>query len=394
MSHRTAKKNLIANGLRAPREAIIGPIVAYIAFVMELTLTPLLLPAIMAQFDLTVGDLAWLFNSYGAAVAAGVLFCGYCGDNLDTKRVFGLGVALFASGSLLSATAQNYEMFIVGRILQGIGSGVFSPLVPIFLTRASPRAPGRALIVWGSISGYIAAFAPLLYASVLGEHSWRFAFAFVAIIAAVALVLSLGPHAPSESEPDSARNRGYSAILRSRGLLLTFAYVFCTYGCITYYLFQLPVLLSENEIVTSYIGVFLSMTWLCFSGLSTLLRNFVDRHHIQVIMLVAPLLIAGGVLLLFNHQSILFVALSSISVGAGLACSNAPSTQLILRFAPAGMSAVATSLDITFARLGGIAAVSILVGFEAKYVSFAVCLLCLFAAICAVNVSRLCVRAS
>lgn len=391
-SSQSTEFNKIANGLLAPRTAIIGPIAAYIAFVMELTLTPLLLPAIKSQFDISVGDLAWVFNSYGAAIAVGVLFCGCCGDALNKMRIFGSGVALFAAGSLLSAVAQSYEMLIVGRILQGFGSGVFSPLVPIFLTRASPQAPGRALILWGSIAGYLAAFAPLLYGSFLGGHSWRLAFVFIAIIAVVALVMLNRSQVFSDPEPSTTRKRSYSEILRSRGLLLAFSYVFCTYGCITYYLFQLPVWLSENEIGASNIGLVLSMAWLTFSGISTLLRNLVDRHHIQVIMLVAPLFIAAGVLLLYNHQSILLIGLSSVLVGAGLACSNAPSTQLILRFAPVGMSAVSTSLDITFARLGGIATVTILAGNEGGYVSLAICFLCLIAAVCALSVTQRCVE--
>ena len=67
------------------RVAILGPIAANIAFVMELTLVPLLLPAIQMQFGLSVADLAWVFNSYGIAVAVGVLFGGWLGDAFDTR---------------------------------------------------------------------------------------------------------------------------------------------------------------------------------------------------------------------------------------------------------------------------------------------------------------------
>lgn len=378
----------IAGGLAVPRLAIIGPIAAYLAFVMDLTIIPLLLPDIQSQFGLSVGDLAWVFNSYGAAVAVGVLFCGYFGDTFNIRRIFGLGVALFAAGALVSATAQTYETLIAGRLLQGFGSGVFSPLVPIFLTRTSPETPGRALILWGSIAGYIAAFAPLLYGNFLGDHSWRLALVFIAIIAASALVLLIGSQVSQEPKPSTSRKRDYREILRSRDLLVTFAYVFCTYGSITYYLFRLPVWLSENEIGASGIGLVLSVAWLTFSSISTLLRNLVDSHHIQGIMRIAPLLIAVGVLLLFGHQSFPLVALSSVLIGAGLACSNAPSTQLILRFAPVGMTAVSTSLDITFARLGGIVTVSILAGIDGGYAGLAICVLCLLAAICAQGVSR------
>ena len=43
--------------------AIIGPIAANVAFVMAITLAPLLLSAIQLQFNLSIGDLAWVFNA-------------------------------------------------------------------------------------------------------------------------------------------------------------------------------------------------------------------------------------------------------------------------------------------------------------------------------------------
>jgi len=59
------------------RAAILGPIAANVAFVMELTLVPLLLPAIQQHFGLSVGDLTWIFNSYAIAVATGVFIGGF-----------------------------------------------------------------------------------------------------------------------------------------------------------------------------------------------------------------------------------------------------------------------------------------------------------------------------
>ena len=67
------------------RGTIIGSIAVSIGYVMELTLVPLLLPAIQSQFDLSVSEVAWVFNSYGIAVAVGVLVGGWLGDLLNTK---------------------------------------------------------------------------------------------------------------------------------------------------------------------------------------------------------------------------------------------------------------------------------------------------------------------
>ncbi|MEM9578090.1 MAG: MFS transporter [Pseudomonadota bacterium] len=370
------------------RTAVIGPVAANVAFVMELTLLPLLLPAIQADFGLSISSLVWVFNAYGVAVAIGVFLGGWCGDAFNVRKIFGYGVALFALGSLVVALADGFDMLIFGRILQGLGGGIFSPLVPLLLTRASPHRPGRALIFWGSISGYVAAFAPIIYGSFLGQQNWNIAFILIAIGALVALTVQSGKE---HSTKNLWRPRGLSAYLevfRSRNLLLTFLYVFCTYGAITYFLFQLPVRLSANEITAGSLGLVLSILWLTFSGLSTLLRNLVDRDHIRVIMLAAPLLIAAGLPLSFGSENLSLLVLSTMLVGSGLACSNAPSTQMILRFAPKGMRGVSTSLDITFARLGGIATVAVLAGTERGGAAFAVAALSALALYSAFIVSK------
>lgn len=372
----------------SPHLAIIGPIAANIAFVMELTLVPLLLSAIQLQFSLSIGDLAWVFNSYGIAVAVGVLLGGWLGDAFNARKVFGYGVAFFAAGSLVVATAQSYETLIIGRALQGLGGGIFSPLFPLLLTQASPQKPGRVLIVWGSIAGYVVAFAPLFYGSLFGGRSWSLVFVFIAILAVIALVILNRTQLSNEIEPYSRPPKDYSKLFRTRELWVTFIYVFCTYGSITYYLFRLPVWLSNNEFSAAGIGLVLSIMWLTFSGLSTLLRNMVDKPHVRLIMFAAPIFIAAGLPLSYYNENLLLLVLSSLLVGSGLACSNAPSTQLILRFAPKGLSAVSTCLDITFARLGGILTVAILAEMKFAYAVPVICFSCLIAGFCALSASK------
>ena len=318
----------------------------------------------------------------------GVLLGGFCGDAFHIRRVFALGVAFFAAGSVLAVTAHSFEALIIGRALQGFGGGIFSPLVPILLTQAAPHRPGKMLIFWGSIAGYVAALAPLFYGRLLSGHGWNLAFISIATMAFIALVFLSGRQDDAIPAQFSGTPTRYSELFRSRNLWVTFVYVFCTYGSITYYLFRLPIWLSVNAVNAASVGFALSVLWITFSGLSTFLRNMVDKPYVFTIMLAAPFLIFAGFPLSYFNENALVLALSSVLVGAGLACSNAPSTQLILRFAPEGMSAISTSLDITFARLGGIATVAVLAEVEIAYVIPAMCILCFIAAICALTTRK------
>ncbi len=338
---------------------IASPIIASIAFVMELTLVPLLLPIIQSDFSLTIGNVAWFFNSYGFAVAIGVIAGGWISDIVGVRKIFFIGVLMFALGSTTIVLAGRFESIIVGRILQGFGGGFYSPLVPLLLIEALPKRPGKILVIWGSLTGYAAAFAPLAAAWAIAFIGWQSVFVFFAILAGAALAMSF--ERTSQTSEHIIRNSpNLHLLFQRRDLWLVFGYIFCTYGAITFYLFSLPLRLADTDVGAGAISIILASIWFSFSVASTLLRNWVDGFHIRRIVLAAPLFIIGSFLVAYFSDQMAFLILSAVFMGAGFACSNAPSTQLVLKFSPNGLRAIVVSLDITFARLGGVATVSLL----------------------------------
>lgn len=371
----------------ATRFAILGPVLAQIAFVMELTLVPVLLPSIQTDFGLSLLATALVFNAYSIAMAVGIVACATGGDRFNPSKVFSLGVVLFLAGSVFIYTATDNSALIIGRVCQGLGAGLFSPLIPVLLTQAAPDKPGRTLILWGSTAGYIAALAPLAYGTILTEASWNMAFLFIAFVAGLSLLLGTISKWTGTAAPLAKTATSYSAIFGSKKLWLTFAYIFTTYGAITFFLFRVPLLLAESGRDIAGVSLVMSMLWLSFSILSALLRNLVDNHRLRLIMVSAPILITVGLLLAFSTNFFLLM-FSACLVGCGLACSNSPSTQMVLRFAPPGLSALATSIDISAARLGSIVTVTALADVDLHVSAGAVFVSSLLATGCAHIVAR------
>jgi MFS family permease len=347
-------------------KAVVGPIAVSIAFVIDLTLVPMLLPAIRTFFEVSVSELAWVFNAYGAAVACGVIFGGWFGDLYGIRKVFGAGIIAFAVGAIIVACSREFNVLVAGRVLQGFGGGVFSPLVPVLLTRAFPHQPGKILIVWGSITGYVAAAAPILLSGLIAETGWQTAFFLFALISAVALLVNWQT-LPGPARRVQSVRPNFRVLLAARNLWLVYAYIFCTYGVITFYLFRMPLWLSETDYGLSITGLILSIFWLSFSIVSTTLRNLVDRPIVRAVMLASPLLIVLSFVVLFVSSDLIWFIGSAAMIGTGFACSNAPSTQMVLRFAPRRLNAFSASLDITFARAGGIATVACLAQSSLKF---------------------------
>ena len=78
------------------------------------------------------------------------MVAGGLSDSRGPKRVLGYGVALFALGLLVSGCAPLIEIFVIGRIIQGVGGGLI--IVPLYVFIGSIAAPSHR-------PGFFAAFS-------------------------------------------------------------------------------------------------------------------------------------------------------------------------------------------------------------------------------------------
>lgn len=358
---------------------VFGTITASIAFVMELTLLPLILGDIQRDLGLSLRELSWVFNAYAVAVAAAVLTTGIVGDRVNKRHLFGFGVLLFATGSVLAAASSDFISLILSRMLQGIGGGLFSPLVPILLTHAFPIRSGRILMIWGGLAGIAATVLPTIGDAVEAAFGWRalfIAFASTSVIAMLLTAMSNVKAYPVEGHGTPK----YRSLFPRRGIWPIFAFIFLTYGSFTFYLFYLPTSLESDSATVAWV---LTFVWLSFSTFSFVLREKLEGANLFRILMAAPILIAAGFLTAVAFQGAPQAqVLSGILVGAGLACGNSPSTHLLLCRSPLELRAFSSSLDITFARCGGAITVALFSGVAPVVAAAAVTTLSLLALAC------------
>src|SRR5436190_22637666 len=81
------------------------------------------LPSIAQDFHSTQASLQWVVNAYVLAGAAFVVTCGDLGDIFGRRRVFLIGIGVYAAASLVIALANDPAVLIGGRALQGLGAG-------------------------------------------------------------------------------------------------------------------------------------------------------------------------------------------------------------------------------------------------------------------------------
>jgi DHA2 family methylenomycin A resistance protein-like MFS transporter len=126
--------------------------------------------------DLTVSatTLGWALNAYLLAVAAFVVLGGELGDILGRRRMFLVGLVIYAVAAVLVAAADSSAELIAGRALQGVGSAFLMPATMSILRDSFPKErQGFVLGIWGAVGGVGFAVGPLIGGFFTDEITWR-----------------------------------------------------------------------------------------------------------------------------------------------------------------------------------------------------------------------------
>src|SRR5215203_2375332 len=193
---------------------IIGSAMAFI----DGTVVNVALPEIQTRLNATAVDAQWIVESYALFLAALILVGGSLGDHYGRKRIFSLGVALFAAASVWCGLAGSPEQLIVARAVQGVGGALLVPgSLAIISASFDESRRGRAIGTWSGFSGITAAIGPVLGGYLVENVSWRAAF-LINVPLAVIVLWIVFRHVPESRDPDARKLDIPGAVLATAGL--------------------------------------------------------------------------------------------------------------------------------------------------------------------------------
>lgn len=153
--------------------AILGSTLGFI----DGTIVAIIAPAIRADLGMSLAGLSWVVNGYTLVLTAFILVGGSAGDVYGRRRIFGLGVAIFALASLGCALSFSGGQLITARVVQGFGAALMVPSsLALIATYYRREERGRAVGIWAAASGASAAIGPLLGGAMVDALGWRSTF--------------------------------------------------------------------------------------------------------------------------------------------------------------------------------------------------------------------------
>ncbi len=146
-------------------------------------------PTLNSEFQVNTATVQWLTTIYLLVLAIIVPLSGFLKNSFKNKQLFLAAISLFTIGVLLNAVAGSFSLLLIGRVIQGIGTGIGLPLMfNIILEQVPVSKIGMMMGVGTMIPAIAPAIGPTFGGLVVTSIGWRYIF----ILLLPVLVQSLG----------------------------------------------------------------------------------------------------------------------------------------------------------------------------------------------------------
>ncbi len=172
---------------------------------LDLSITNVAVPDMQREFaSASTADLSWVLTFYLVMYAGTLIVAGRWADRFGRLRILNIGLILLAIGATLAAIAPSLPLLVLVRGLQGIGAAMMTPASVGLAIAAFPiERRGTAVAVWSSTLALSSVVGPILGGQLIGAGSWRWAYALVPPMAAVALVWGIRALTESNRDPNA-----------------------------------------------------------------------------------------------------------------------------------------------------------------------------------------------
>ena len=167
-------------------------VTAQFMVVLDVAIVNVALPSIKSDLHFSQSSLQWVITAYAILFGGALLLGGRLADLLGRRRLFVVGLGVFAASSLLCGLAWSAGSLIAFRGMQGLGGALLAPaaLSLLMTTFAEGRERNRALGIYGAASGSGAAVGVLLGGVLTSYTSWSWIFFINVPVAAAAIALA------------------------------------------------------------------------------------------------------------------------------------------------------------------------------------------------------------
>jgi EmrB/QacA subfamily drug resistance transporter len=167
-------------------------VVAQFVVILDFSIVQIALPTMRTQLNISIADSQWIVSAFGITIAGLLLLSARVADSFGRRRVFSVGLLVFALSSLSGGLAPSEAVLILSRAVQGVGAAMASSTALSLLQINFPEGPqrNRALSVFAAVSSAGFAAGVVLGGALTAAFGWRSVFFINVPIGLVAAFLA------------------------------------------------------------------------------------------------------------------------------------------------------------------------------------------------------------
>ena len=144
---------------------------------MDSSMVNIALSSIMREFNSPLRETEWVVMIYLLTITATLLFWGHLSDRLGRRRMYSLGMFIFAGGSLACSYSPRLGWLVFSRLIQAVGAAMMMSTGPAIIKETSPPDQlGRSLGMIGVAVSLGLMTGPLISGFLIEYYSWRSIF--------------------------------------------------------------------------------------------------------------------------------------------------------------------------------------------------------------------------
>ncbi|MCH3922845.1 MFS transporter [Limosilactobacillus sp.] len=134
-------------------------------------------PILMREFNVTTDTVQWMTSIYLLIVAIIVPLSAVLKSSFKTRTLFTVANLLFITGVVIDALAPSFTFLLLGRAVQGIGTGIALPLMFNIIMEQVPQSKlGVMMGIANLITGIAPAIGPTFGGIIANQLNWRWVF--------------------------------------------------------------------------------------------------------------------------------------------------------------------------------------------------------------------------
>ena len=206
-------------GSRSPTWTLLILSVSALAYALAQTTVVPAIPDLMRGLHTDASGVTWTLTGYLIAAAVATPVVGRLGDIYGKRRMLVVALVAFAAGSVVAAVSSQLWLVVAGRVVQGVGGGIFPLCFAIIRDEFPLERVARAIGLMSALAG-IGGGAGLILGGLLVDHaSYSWIFWLGALMASIAAV-SAWLYVPESPIRTPARIDVRGALVLAVGLTL------------------------------------------------------------------------------------------------------------------------------------------------------------------------------